>query len=324
MSIKIIRPGVQTTLQDAGRFGHRSIGVGSGGAMDIFALKAANYLCGNDDGKAVMEINFPASEILFQQDAMIGLTGAAFAAMIDETAVPVWRTVLVKKGTVLKFTQPLSGARCYLAVRGGWQAQQWLNSYSTHLKLGVGGFSGRALKKEDVIGFPLSHLSFTSNRILPWHIAQQELNNIYQPQNIIRCIKGTEYDWLDERSQQNFEQKFYTISNQSDRMGYRLNDNRLALQQPVELISSAVDAGTVQLLPDGNAIVLMADHQTTGGYPRIASVIKADLPKLAQLNPGKNIQFTMVDIEEAEDALHAMAETLVGIQNACHFNLKNI
>jgi antagonist of KipI len=324
MSIKIIRPGVQATLQDGGRFGYRSIGVGSGGAMDIFAMKVANYLCGNDDSKAAIEINFPAPEILFQQDAMISLTGAEFSATINEITIPVWRTVLVKKDSVIKFVQPVSGAKVYLAVKGGWKAQQWLNSYSTLLKLGAGGNWGRALKKEDEIDFIWNDFSFKENRILPWQISQHELDKVYQPQSKARCIKAPEYDWLDEASQQYFVQNNFTISNQSDRMGYRLNGNRLSLQQPMELISSAVDAGTVQLLPDGNSIVLMADHQTTGGYPRIASVIKADLPKLAQLNPGKTIHFTIISIKEAEDALFSFTETLVGIKNACHFNFKKL
>jgi antagonist of KipI len=322
MSIKIIKPGVLTSLQDGGRHGHRSMGIGSSGAMDIFAMKLANYLCGNDEQHAVIEINFPAPVILFQQDAVISLTGAHLAATINEKAIPVWTTLFVKKDAVLKFRQSLSGAKAYLAVHGGWQAQQWMNSYSTHLKLEVGGHCGRALQKDDVINFAAAQISFTENKILAWHISQNELNKIYAPENIIRCIKSAEYDWLDEESKQNFEQNNFIISNQSDRMGYRLTGNSLLSQQPAALISSAVDAGIVQLLPDGNCIVLMADHQTTGGYPRIASVIKANLPKLAQLSAGKKMFFKMVSIKEAEDALISMQEKLAEIQSACRFHLE--
>ncbi|MGG9961915.1 biotin-dependent carboxyltransferase family protein [Ferruginibacter sp. SUN106] len=322
MSIKIIKPGVLTTLHDAGRSGHRGIGIGTGGAMDIFAMKAANYLCGNDDQQAVMETSFPAPEILFQQDAIISLAGADFAATINNTAIPVWKTILVKKGSLLQFKQPLSGSKLYLAVHGGWQAQQWLNSYSTHLKLAVGGYSGRALQKNDVINFRKHNFSFEANVILSHRISAYQLEKIYQPQNNIRCIKGVEYDWLNETAKNNFEKNNFIISNQSDRMGLRLTGNTIMLQQTTELISSAVDAGVIQLLPDGNCIVLMADHQTTGGYPRIASVIKADLPKLAQLNPNNKISFAIITLKEAEDALISTQQILMEIKNGCQLYLE--
>jgi antagonist of KipI len=322
MGIKIIKAGVLTTLQDGGRKGWRSKGIGSGGAMDIFAMSVANYLVGNDEGNAVIEINFTAPEILFQQDAIISLTGANFFATINETAVPAWTTLLVKKDSVLKFKQPVQGTKLYLAVHGGMQAEKWLGSCSTHLKVGAGGYLGRALQKDDTVNFNKTDFSCNENKILPWCISQHELDKIYQPQNNIRCIKSTEWNLMNEVSKQNFFSNYFIISNQSDRMGYSLNGKPLLLQQSTELISSAVDAGTVQLLPDGNCIVLMADHQTTGGYPRIASVIKTDLPKLAQIKPGEPFNFTIVSLPEAEDALLLTQQTLHEIKNACHLNIK--
>ncbi len=322
MSIKIIKPGVLATLQDAGRWGGRSMGIGCSGAMDIFAMKSANYLCANDDRQPIIEINVPGPQILFRQDAVISLTGADLAATINEKAIPFWRTIIVKKDSVLQFKQAVSGARACLAVQGGWAAQEWLNSYSTHLKLGAGGYRGRALQKDDIINFTANKILITENKVLPWYISQHELDKIYQPRNIIRCIKGPEYDWLDENSKHTFEENDHTIQNQSDRMGYRLKGKSLSIKHPMELISSAVDSGTVQVLPTGNGIVLMADHQTTGGYPRIASVIKADLPKMAQLNPGQKIFFKIVGIKEAEDTLISMQEQLAAIRSACRFQLK--
>ena len=170
--------------------------------------------------------------------------------------------------------------------------------------------------------FNKNDFSCKENKILPWHISQYELDKIYHPQNTIRCIKSIEWNLMDEISKQNFINYDFIISNQSDRMGYRLNSKPLLLQQSTALISSAVDAGTIQLLPDGNCIVLMADHQTTGGYPRIASVIKADLPKLAQIKPGQSFNFTIVSLQEAENALLMMLQTLQEIKNACHLNIK--
>lgn len=322
MSIKIIRQGLLATLQDAGRNGHRSIGIGSNGAMDTCAMKLANYLAGNNENKAVMEINFPAPEILFQQDAIISLTGADFTATINETTVPLWSTLFVKKDSILKFNKPKWGTKLYLAVYKGWQAQKWLGSFSTHLKVGAGGYLGRALQKDDIIHFKATDFSLEKNKIFPWRISQDELDKIYQLQNKIRCLNSIEWNLLDKSSKQNFEKNNFIISHQSDRMGYRLKSEPLLLQEPTELISSAVDAGTVQLLPDGNCIVLMADHQTTGGYPRIASVLKTNLPKLAQAKPGDAFTFTIISHQKAEEEWLNMLQVLQEIKSSCLNNFK--
>ena len=219
-------------------------------------------------------------------------------------------------------TKPVFGTKAYLAVRGGWQAEKWLGSCSTHLKAVAGGHLGRALQKEDVLGFAANDFSLTENKILNWHLSQNEIDKTYLPENIIRCTKGVEWDLLDAISEQELEKKEFSITKQSDRMGFRLRGDPLAIQQPTEIISSATDTGTVQLLPDGNLIVLMADHQTTGGYPRIASVIKADLPKFSQLSPGQKFNFTIVTTVEAEEALIAMMQRLVEIKAGSHLNFE--
>ena len=324
MSIKIIKPGVLTTIQDTGRTGHRRMGVGSAGAMDPFAMKVSNYLCGNEENEAVIEINFPGPEILFEQDAIISVTGADFSATLDGKVFTPWRTLHVKKDAILKFHQPVSGSRIYLAVAGGWEANKWLGSYSTHLKLAVGGHSGRALKRDDIIQFKAGSKSFTENKISSWSVSGTELGNIYKPFNNIRCLQGAEYNLLTETSKRNFGEQNFIISSQSDRMGYRLNNEPLLLESPFELISSPVDIGTIQLLPTGNIIILMADHQTTGGYPRIASVLKVDLPKLAQAKPGQPLGFTLISIKDAEDDFLRMQQSLLEIKQACFIQLKNL
>lgn len=311
-----------TTLQDSGRHGFRSMGIGTGGAMDIFAMAVSNFLVGNYEAAAVLEINFPGPEILFQQNAIISLAGADLSASIDNDPLPLWRPFFVKKDSLLKFKKPLHGARTYLAVQGGWQSDKWLGSYSTHLQVAAGGHLGRALQKDDVIFFKEENFSLTGDKILNWHISHRETEKIYQPANSIRCIKSIEWDLLDETSKQNFVKNDFEITSQSDRIGYRLSGRSLSSDQPTDLISSAVDAGTIQLLPDGNLIVLMADHQTTGGYPRIASVIKADLPKLSQVRPGQKINFKTVTVTEAEDALISMEQALTEIKAGCRLNFE--
>jgi antagonist of KipI len=322
MSIEIIKPGVLSTLQDGGRKGFRSTGIGPGGAMDLFAMAVSNFLVGNEETAAVLEINFPAPEILFLQNALISLTGADLSASVNNEPLPLWRPFFVKKDSLLKFKEPVHGAKVYLAVQGGWKSDKWLGSYSTHLKVAAGGHLGRALLKDDEVLFNENNFSLTGDKVLNWQLSYKQTDQVYQPSNSIRCVKSIEWGLLDKTSQQNFEEKEFEISNQSDRMGYRLNGALLSLQQPTELISSAVDAGTIQLLPDGHLIVLMADHQTTGGYPRIASVIKADLPKLSQLRPGQPVNFKTVTVKEAEDVLISMMQLLTEIKAGCHLNFE--
>ena len=205
MSIKIIKQGVLTTLQDSGRNGFRSIGIGTGGAADVFAMTVANFLAGNDAACSVMEMNFPAPEILFQKNAMISLTGADFGATKNSHSLPLWKPLFIKKNEVLKFKQPVSGSKAYLAVQGGWQSEKWLGSFCTHLQVAAGGHFGRALLKDDIIDFNDLNFSLSENKILPWHISVYELDKIYQPQQTLRCIKSIEWDQLTPASQQSFE-----------------------------------------------------------------------------------------------------------------------
>ena len=316
MSIKIIKAGLQATIQDTGRYGFRSIGIGSGGAMDLFAVRVANYLTGNGENDAVIELNFPAPEIGFQQNAVMSLTGADFSPVCDDHPVKMWEPFFVKEGSLLQFKQPVNGSKAYLAVTGGWEADEWLGSRSTHLTVGAGGHLGRALQKNDIVLFKEKMQSF-AGKLPCMDVSPQIIEKIYRPKNCIRCVASVEWNLLSNMSQQFFINDTFGISLQSDRIGYRLKGTGLALQNHVEIISSAVDEGTIQLLPDGNLIVLTAAHQTTGGYPRIASVIKADLPKFAQLKPGDSFNFKMISVKEAEDELISMMQYLDELKIFC-------
>lgn len=309
-----------TTMQDAGRVGFRNMGIGMGGAMDQFALMVCNFLVGNDEKDAALEIHFPAPVIEFHQNAVICLTGGDFSPCIDNSSLTLWRPIFVKKNAVLKFNKPVYGSKVYLAIQGGWKSDKWLGSGSTHLQAAAGGYLGRALQKGDVVNSKETNFPLTESSILNWYVSQKEIDKIYAPASTIRCIKGIEWGLFHETSKQDFENTNFTITNQSDRMGYRLSGTFLSEKPCAEIISSAVDAGTVQLLPDGNLIILMADHQTTGGYPRIASVIKADLPKLAQVSPGQKINFKLITVTEAEEALISMMQSLKEIKAGCHLN----
>jgi antagonist of KipI len=315
MAIKFIKPGMFTTIQDMGRMGYRHVGIGPGGAMDFFAASVANYLVGNDEKFPVIEMHFPAAEILVEQDALISITGANFTAYIDDAPAEMWRPLFIKKNARLSFKKNINGARVYLAIKGGMDADRWLNSFSTHTKVKAGGFRGRILAKEDTIALHAA-TPFITLENFPY--CTNLINTVYQPMNTIRCIAGPEWDLVNDESQKIFYHSAFSITMQSDRMGYRLQGVSLGLRQPVELISSPVDCGTIQLLPNGQLIVLMADHQTTGGYPRIANVVSADLPKLAQVCINNELQFEITTIETAEEALFSLYQTLDSIKNNCN------
>jgi antagonist of KipI len=324
VSILIVKQGIADSIQDLGRYGYQHLGINPTGAMDTIATQTANLLVGNDLNHAVIEFHFPASVILFKQQSLIAICGADFCAMINDIFVPINTPIIIEKNCVLQFKKPLSGARTYLAVKGGFNVDQWLGSYSTNTKANAGGLNGRILKKHDEIDFRSTQnysvaLKQKDCEILSW---QASAKKFYSTGNIIRIIKGSEFDWLKDDAKKILQSSEFNISNQSDRMGYRMSGDCLTLQNNQELISSGVTTGTMQLLPDGQIIILMADHQTTGGYPKIGHVISADISKLGQLNPNEKIQFKIIEQQEAEDILYDQYQQLLQLQNACDFPLK--
>jgi antagonist of KipI len=328
MSIVIIKPGILDTIQDTGRTGQGSYGINPGGAMDRFAAMLANILSGNNVNEAVMEIHYPGPQILFEQDALICITGADFTAGLNDEPLPSWQPVLIRKNTVLQFPFSKKGARAYLAVQGGFLIDSWLNSYSTNLKAGVGGWKGRRLEKGDELFFRQSEKCVSSLfksennfQVLRW---RANIRKVYEQPNEISYIKGYEWDELSSESKEALTQSNFIIRSSSDRMGYQLKGNSLHLNERKEMVSCAVSFGTMQLLPNGKLVVLMADHQTTGGYPRIGHVISSHLPKLAQLRAGDNIQFKAIGITEAEEQLFFRQHEIHIWQRGCAENLNRV
>ncbi len=328
MSLKIIKAGIQDTIQDMGRYGQQHLGINPTGAMDTYAMQVANILAANKMDEAIIELHFPASVFMFTQPALIALGGADFTASINGEPVPVLHAIIVGKNDVLQFHKPINGSRAYLAVNGGFVLHKWMNSYSTHLKAKAGGFNGRTFQKDDELLF--RRLFSSSNKqndfiVLPWQVDTKCLpdklagNN---DQKEIFVLQGNEWERLTAESKENFLMTSFVITNQSDRMGYRLNNIPLPVMSNEEIISSAVSFGTVQLLPDGKLIILMADHQTTGGYPRIAHVISAHHSKLAQMKAGDKIYFKLTDQQTAEELFIKQQQHLLQLQNACTFRLE--
>ncbi|WP_018477172.1 5-oxoprolinase subunit C family protein [Pontibacter roseus] len=333
MSLEILKPGLLTTVQDRGRYGYQREGIMVGGAMDTFALRVANLLVGNAQNQASLEITLAGPTIRFSQDHLIALTGADLSPTLDGEPLKQWRTLYVKEGSTLAFGEPKSGCRTYLAVSGGFAIPAVMGSYSTSLRAGIGGLEGRALKAGDripctgitptgiaLLREPATTFSNGTYTYTNWTPDPQLYPN-YHPNPTLRAIRGAEYELFSESSKALIWSERFQVSPQSDRMGYRLQGVTISLAEHSDLISSAVTFGTVQVPPEGQPIVLMADHQTTGGYPRIAQVISADLPILAQVVPGQTIDLVEVTLEEAQQLYVRQEQHIAQLERA--IQLKN-
>ncbi len=285
MEIKVSRPGMLTTVQDLGRHGVSSTGVTEGGAMDKFALGLANLLVGNAPNEPALEITLAGPELEFSHDALIAITGAEIEGI--EHARPI----KICAGDRLDLPVVTRGCRAYLAVAGGLNIEPILNGAGTDLRANLGGFRGRALRKGDVLSANVMKRE-THGR---WKLSPT-LSPAYSASPEVRVLPGLELGEFGEI----FWKTEFEISTQSDRMGYRLNGRQLKRKSSRELISSAAIPGTVQVPPEGNPIVLMADAQTLGGYPRIAHVAQVDMPLLAQLRAGDHVSFRKIELEEAQ------------------------
>lgn len=282
MSILIRKPGILTTFQDAGRVGYRELGVNLCGPMDTVAARIANILVGNDENDTVIETHFPAVEIEFQRKTQFSICGAEFCAALDGKPLRNWSSHVALTGQKLSFQRPEIGSRSYVAVGGGIEAKSWLGSSS----------STRVLANEQ---FPTSNAEFEAQNftVSPWMLPR------YGRFPTVRIIRGPEFDLLDDKAVGLLLSENYTLSKGANRMGAKLDGSPINCDGIGEMTSSAVTFGTIQLLPNGLPVILMADHQTTGGYPRIGTVIAADLPLVGQLSAGDGVSFKLIDMSEA-------------------------
>jgi antagonist of KipI len=322
MSIEVIKSGVLDTIQDKGRMGFAKWGINPNGAMDFYAMQMANALVGNDLHEGVIELHFPAGEYFFKRNSLIAITGADFEARVNDMSVSRWRSLLVRAGSTLSFKRKKSGARCYVAVQNGFAVPRWLNSASTNLKVSTGGL-GRSIRKGDEIPLNDHHeyAELLGDKIFyefPWIVNH---SSAYSNPKLISVITGKEWSWLTHKSQQDFFSQEFTIGLPSDRMAYYLSSGLLDYNVKTELVSSGVTVGTIQGLPNGTLLILMADRQTTGGYPRIAHIVTADLPKLSQQSPNERITFRRITIEEAEKMLFSLGGEIRMVQQTCRIKL---
>ena len=294
MSITVLKAGTQTTVQDLGRPGFAHLGISASGAADAFSFRIGNQLVGNDPNTTALEITLTGGEYEFGSNAVIAITGSTFDASIDGQPISNWKGYNIQKGQCLQINSSRDGARCYVCVQGGFDIPLLLACRSTHLMTGLGGFEGRTLRKGDVLELAHASESQCANMNNVEGILKQ-LNR-----NTIRVTKGLEGDWFTDDAWDSFLNNQFSVSQTFSRMGIRMEGNSIESSAGHEIVTQGVPLGAVQVPGNGQPIISFVEHQTTGGYPRIANVISADLCKVGQLKPGDRFQFALVSMAEAE------------------------
>jgi antagonist of KipI len=299
MGVVVQKPGLLTSVQDMGRFGYQSNGIITSGAMDTYSMKLANILVGNHDNEAVLEVTLIGPRVIFTKNALIAISGGNLLPTVNGKFIALNKPIIVKKDDVLEFGDSLYGCRCYIAFKGGIKLDKILGSYSTCLPAKFGGYHGRALQKGDKLS--LHNLEMDSVKV-NWQLSAYSQEPLFN-QKPIRFIKGRQYDLFDRPSLEQFQKSTYSLSKDANRMGYRLEGPTLKLSEQQEMLTEGVAFGAVQVPPNGLPIILMADRQTTGGYPKFAQIASVDLPRLAQLKPGDRIHFSEITLSQAQELL---------------------
>jgi antagonist of KipI len=349
-TFEILRTGVLATVQDLGRWDYQRFGMPVSGAMDGFALRAANLLVGNTPGEAAVEIAMGGLTMRAMRETVVAICGADLRARLDGRAAPMWKSFAIRQGQELSWDRPAKGAWAYLAVAGGIDVPSVMGSKSTYLRAKVGGLEGRALAKGDVLvarnqvappslSAPVWALGgvfrntpdtpkqtwgchkegchkeecqrFVGRGLSPTEIPE------YSSSVTARVILGPQQDAFEDEAVRTLCSSEYEVTAQSDRMGYRLKGPPLRHKNSADILSDALTFGSIQVPADGQPILLTADHQTTGGYAKIATVISADLSAVVQLGPGGKLRFEPIDVRQAQDLARQQEQLLARLEVAC-------
>ena len=286
MSITVLNPGLLTTVQDMGRVGYQQFGVSVSGVMDPRAAATANILVGNPEDEAVLECTMLGPQLRFDGANTIALTGGDLMASLDGQPLPTYRAIAVQAGQTLRFQAPKTGCRAYIAFTGGLDIPVVMGSRSTYLKAKIGGFQGRKLEKPK---------NLNERYIYPEFIPR--------PVYTIRVVMGPQDDAFTEKGIATFLGETYSVTNEFDRMGCRMDGPVIEHVTDGNIISDGIAFGAIQVPTEGKPIIMMADRQTTGGYTKIANVISADFRLLGQLKAGDKVKFEKVSIQAAQEAL---------------------
>lgn len=286
MSIKIIKKGLYDSIQDGGRYCYQHFGIPPAGCMDYISAWLSNKILGNSIDQSVFELHFPSSQFVFEKTYTICITGANFVPVINEKSVALNTPILVHANDQLSMLQPIEGRTCYLAVRGILNNHLWLGSQS---------FSRQSIQNEDVYEYTaISERNKDCKELI-----ETTQKWVFDHQSLIRILPGPAWSHLNKDSLNAILQNPFTITAQSNRMGFNITGPKLSLTVPNQFLSSGVTRGSLQLLPTGDIIVLMADHQTIGGYANLGQIILVDLPRFAQLKTGQSFHFALTNLENA-------------------------
>ena len=319
--IEILSATALASVQDLGRDGYLRYGVGTSGAMDRVALATGNILLGNPENSAAIEIPMFPFQVRFLEDITFALTGADAHAELDGQAIPPWWTLHARKGQVLSLSAPKHGARCYLALAGGIDVPVMLGSRSTQLRGEFGGYCGRTLRQGDVIGAMVSTEHSDAFSALPaagfgveppeFALPLGDMESIaHATRTYVRVLPAAEYDCYEDASLASFWNQDWKITSQSDRYGYRLAGEALVTKTTLEQRSHGIVPGVIQVPHSGQPIIQLRDAQPSGGYPKIGTVIEADLWRLGQARPGTQLHFVQTTYDEALSALDEVHDYL--------------
>lgn len=304
---EVLAPGLLTTVQDRGRHGYQAFGMPVAGAVDEYAFRVANLFVGNEENAAALEITLLGPTLKVLEPAVIAITGADLGAMLNGEPLPLWQAVAVKAGDEISFTGVKSGCRAYLAIAGGIDVPVVMGSRSTYLRGNIGGLDGRALKAGDKLaaGEPPAAVRMRVGRRVP-----PEFIPIYGNDITLRVVLGPQDDHFTPAGRETFLTGEYVVTNEADRMGYRLDGPKIEHAGSPDIISDGVPLGAVQVPAHGFPIIMLSDRQTTGGYPKIATVISVDIYRIGQAKPGDKVRFVAVSREEAIRLLREQEENL--------------
>jgi antagonist of KipI len=311
--VVVVKPGMLTTVQDRGRWGQQGSGVPVGGPMDPVSHRIANRLLGNDDDAATLEVTLIGPELLFEEAGVVAVCGAEFALRVDGAPAPMWGPIEVRTGARMTFGARVRGARAYCAVAGGFMCEPVLGSRATNLVARMGPFGGRAMAAGDRL--PLAPDRSAAVEELPETTLKGRVTSLVPlPEGgaRLRVMWGPQEHLFADRARETLISNRYVVTPQSNRMGYRLDGPRLEHRGPADILSDATPLGTLQVPGSGQPILLMADRQTAGGYPKIATVISADLALAGQLAPGDWVAFVACDRRTALAALRDQEALLSG------------
>lgn len=303
MGVKFLNGGFLTTIQDMGRVGYQESGMSVSGVMDQRSAALSNILVGNDENEGVIEVTLMGPMMEFTADNIIAVTGANLGPKLNGKDLPMYQAVPVHKGDSMSFAGMFSGSRAYVAFAGGLDIPLIMGSKSTNLKSKVGGYEGRKLGAGDEIAFA------DPKAVLPnMHLRKVKADDFTPTEQELRVVMGPQDDCFTEQGINTFLSETYTFTNESDRMGCRCEGEVIEHKNGGDIITDGIAFGAIQVPSHGKPIIMMADHQTTGGYTKIAGVISVDLPKVAQSRPGYKVKFKKVSIEEAQQLYIAQVE----------------